>query len=233
MHSRAAVSLPLVGSGQFADLAGSIGSSTPATFRTDLDAPVLDLQTEGDVTSVLDSVAVRQPDSDRFRLWEVAGTAHADVHLLGPIVDRIDCGAPINNGPMHVVVKAALHRLGEWVRTGKLPPKAPRLEVTAGDQPEIRRDADGIAHGGIRMPTVDVPVDVLSGIPGPNPGLLCILLGSTTPLPPERLAELYQSRAAYRQRYDAAADKAIQAGFALQADRNALRAYADPLRMKR
>jgi Alpha/beta hydrolase domain len=233
VHSRAAVSLPLVGPRQFADLAGSIGTSTPATFRTDLDAPVLDLQTEGDVTSVLNSVAVRQPDSDRFRLWEVAGTAHADVHLLGPIVDRIDCGTPINNGPMHVVVKAALHSLGEWVRTGKLPPKAPRLEVTAGDQPEIRRNADGIAQGGIRMPTVEVPVEVLSGIPGPNPDLLCILLGSTTPLPAERLAELYPSRDTYRQRYQAATDKAIQAGFALEADRNALRAFADPLRMKR
>jgi Alpha/beta hydrolase domain len=233
VHSRASVSLPLVGPGAFADLAGSIGSSTPAIFRTDLDAPVLDLQTEGDVTSVLNSVAVRQPDSKRFRLWEVAGTAHADVHLLGPIVDRIDCGAPINNGPTHVVAKAALRSLDEWVRAGKLPPKGPRLEVTDEGRPEIRRDADGIAQGGIRTPPVDVPVDVLSGIPGPNPDLLCILLGSTTPLPAERLAELYPSRDAYRQRYDAAADKMIQAGFALEADRNAVRAFADPSRIKR
>jgi Alpha/beta hydrolase domain len=75
VHSRAAVSLPLVGPGQFADLAGSIGSSTPATFRTDLDAPVLDPPNRRRCHSVLNSVAVRQPDSDRFRLWEIAGTA--------------------------------------------------------------------------------------------------------------------------------------------------------------
>jgi len=38
----------------------------------------------------------RQPDRDRFRLWEVAGTAHADVHLVGPLASSIDCGVPIN-----------------------------------------------------------------------------------------------------------------------------------------
>jgi hypothetical protein len=233
VHSRASVSLPLVEPGAYADLAGSIVNSTPVTFRTDLDAPVLDLQTEGDVTSILNSVAVRQPDSKRFRLWEVAGTAHADVHLLGPIADRIDCGAPINNGPMHIVAKAALRTLDEWVRTGNVPPKAPRLEVTDEGKPQIRRDADGIALGGIRTPPVDVPVDVLSGIPGPNPDLLCILLGSTTPLPSERLAALYRSRDVYRQRYDAAANKVIRAGFALEGERDALRAFADPSRIKR
>ena len=96
---------------------------------------------------------------------------------------------------------------------------------------EIRRDADGIALGGIRTPPVDVPVDVLSGVPGPNPDLLCILLGSTTPLPAERLAELYPSRADYEQRYAAAADEVIEAGFVLEDDRDALLAFADPSRI--
>ena len=234
VHSRASVSLPLVGPGAYADLTGSIVNSAPATFRTDLDVPVLDVQTEGDLTSVLDSVAVRQPDSKRFRLWEVAGTAHADAHLLSPaIAGMLDCGAPINNGPMHVVVKAALHSLDEWVSAGKQPPKAPRIEVTSADKPQIRRDADAIARGGIRTPPVDVPVDVLSGIPGPNPDLLCILLGSTTPLPAQRLAELYPSRDAYQKRYDAATNKAIKAGFVLEADRRALRAFAEPSRIPR
>jgi hypothetical protein len=232
VHSRAAVSLPLVAPGKYADIAGSIGTSTPVIFRTDLDVPVLDIQTEGDLTSVLNSVAARQPDSDRFRLWEVVGTSHADVHLLGPTADKLDCGAPINNGPMHIVANAALHHLDEWLRTGSLPPEAPRIEVTRGNKPEIRRDADGIALGGIRTPPVDVPVDVLSGIPGSNPELLCILLGSTKPLPAARLAALYPSRADYRQRYDADADNVIKAGFVLEAYRNALLAFAEPARIK-
>ncbi len=227
VHSRASVGLPLVGPGEYADLVGGFATA-PVVFRPDLDIPVLDLQAEGDVTSILQSIVVRQPDSDTFRLWEVAGTAHADVHLLGPIADGVDCGKPINDGPLHLVAKAALRGLDTWVRTGELPPVAPRLDVTSGEAPEIRRDADGIALGGIRTPPVDVPVNVLSGVPGPKPVLLCILLGSTTPLPAERLAALYPSRADYVQRYAAAADSVIDAGFVLEADRDALLGFADP-----
>ncbi len=233
VHSRASVSIPLVAPGKYADLAGSIGKNAPTIFRTDVDAPVLDLQAESDVTGILDSVVVRQPDSDRFRLWEVAGTAHADVHLLGaPIAAKLNCGTPINNGPMHLVAKAALHRLDEWVRTGHAPPRAPRLNVTAGTTPEIRRNADGIALGGIRTPPVDVPTAVVSGVPGPNPALLCLLLGSTKPLPAARLARLYPSRAAYQRRYDIDADRVIKAGFVLEADRDPLLAFADSSRIK-
>ena len=230
VHSRGSGNLPLVGPGKYADIASGLGA-TAAVFRTDLDAPVLDLQSEADVTGVLHSAQVRQPDNDHFRLWEVAGTAHADVHLLGPIAKLINCGAAINNGPMYIVADAVLHSLDDWVSTGKLPPKAPRLELTNGNNGAARRDADGIALGGIRTPPVDVPVDVLSGIPGPNSDLLCILLGSTKALPATRLAQLYPSRSVYQQRYGADADKVIKAGFVLAADRDALIAFAQPSRI--
>lgn len=230
VHSRGAVGLPLVAPGKYADIAGSITGS-PTIFRTDQDAPVMDIQTETDVASILDSYAARQPDSDRFRLWEVAGTAHADAHLLGPTVSAIDCGVPVNNGAMHIVAKAALRALTTWLTTGKAPPVAPRIDVAPGATPQIRRNADGIALGGIRTPPVDVPVDVLSGAPGPNPSTICLLLGSTKPLPAARLAQLYPSRAAYVQRYDAAADATIKAGFALPEDRAALLAFAQPSRI--
>lgn len=226
VHSRAAVSLPLVGPGEYADLAGAFGGVTPF-LRDDLDAPIVELQAESDLTGVLNSAAVRQADSDRFRLWEVAGTAHADAHLLGSIASNLDCGVPINNGPMHLVAKAALRGLDSWVRAGTEPPIAPRLEVNTS----ILRDGDGIALGGIRTPPVDVPVDVLSGVAGPNGGLLCLLLGSTTPLPDARLAELYPTRAAYETQYDAGTEQAIQSGFVLEPDRDALLAFAQPSRI--
>ena len=110
VHSRGAAGLPLVAPGEYADIAGSLGG-TSTIFRTDQDAPVLDIQTETDVASILNSYAARQPDNDRFRLWEVAGTAHADQHLVGPSAKYIDCGVPINDGPMHLVAKAALRAL--------------------------------------------------------------------------------------------------------------------------
>jgi hypothetical protein len=231
IHSREAAALPLVGPGKSADIASSFGS-VATLFRGDVDAPILDIQSEADVIGILDSAAVRQPDSDHFRLWEVAGTAHADRHLLGPLADSVDCGAPVNNGPMYIVANAALRGLDSWVRSGNAPAEAPRLELTADAKPVARRDADGIALGGIRTPPVDVPVDVLSGVPGPSSSILCILLGSTQPLPAARIAQLYSSRADYRQRYDADADKVIKAGFVLEADRDALLAFAEPARVQ-
>jgi hypothetical protein len=231
VHSRGAASLPLVGPGEYADLAGAIGSSIQPILRDDLEFPIVELQAESDVTGILNSVAVRQPDSDTFRLWEVAGTAHADAHLLGSIAASIDCGVPINNGPMHLVAKAALRGLDTWVKTGEPPPIAARLDVTTGPPPAIARDADGIALGGIRTPPVDVPVDVLSGVAGPSPDLICILLGSTTPLSADRLAELYPTRADYEQRYDAETEEVIQGGFVLEPERDALQGFAQPSRI--
>lgn len=227
VHSRGATGLPIAKPGGSADLAGSLGR-TPTTFRTDQDAPILDIQTETDVASVLDSYAARQPDTPRFRLWEVAGTAHADAHLLGAITKSIDCGVPVNNGPMHVVAKAALHALKAWLTTGKPPRTAPRLDVSAGPPPTVQRAADGIALGGIRTPPVDVPVATLSGRPGPNPSVICLLLGSTTPFTPAQLARRYPSRTVYLGQYRRAVAVAIRSGFVLRADRGALMAYADP-----
>ena len=69
---------------------------------------------------------------------------------------------------------------------------------------------------------------MLSGAPGPNPSTICLLLGSTKPFSAARLAQLYPSRAAYVQRYDADADAAVKAGFVLPEDRDALLAFARP-----
>ena len=232
VHSRGAVGLPLVAPGSSADIAGAI-SGTPTIFRTDQDAPVLDIQTETDVASILNSYAARQPDNKHFRLWEVAGTAHADAHLVGPNVKYIDCGVPVNNGPMHIVAKAALRALTTWLTTGTAPATAPRIDVTlVGGTPTVGRDADGIARGGIRTPPVDVPVATLSGAPGPQGGTICLLLGSTKPFSTARLAQLYPSRADYLRRYQADANATIKAGFALPEDRAALLAFAEPSRIQ-
>jgi hypothetical protein len=228
VHSRASASLPFVAPGEYADLGGSIGGGVAPIIRADLGVPVLTLQAENDVVGLLNSVAVRQPDTDMARLWEVAGTAHADRTVLGAIADGLSCGAEINDGPMHLVAKAALRSLDTWVRDGTLPASAPLLEVVDG---AFVRDGDGIVVGGIRTPPVDVPVDVLSGEPGPNPDLLCILLGTTTPLSTERLAERYGSPDDYIAEFEQAADDVIAAGFVLPEDRDALMAFAAPERV--
>jgi hypothetical protein len=228
VHSRGGASLPLVGPGKAVGIADSLGAGA-TIFRTDQDAPVMDLQTEGDLTSILSSYSARQDDSDTFRLWEVAGTAHADVHTVGSSQQYIDCGVPINDGPLHIVAKASYRALKTWMTSGEPPASAPRLDVKVeGGKPTIQRDADGIALGGIRTPPVDVPVAALSGQPGPNPAVICILLGSTKPFTATRIAQLYPSSADYKKKYDASTRATIKAGYALKEDRKALLDFADP-----
>lgn len=227
IHSRGGATAPLGVFDSGIDIAGTL--SGPATLvRDDLSVPVLTLESETDVVGVLNYLPARQPDSDSFRLWEVAGTAHADRYLLGALADQLGCPAPVNDGPQHLVAKAALRALDTWVRDGVEPPAADRLEVADG---AYVRDVDGIVRGGIRTPPVDAPVDVLSGDPAPNGPLHCLLFGSTTPLPDGRIADRYAGRAAYLAAFESSADAAVAAGFVLPEDREALLAYAQPGRV--
>jgi hypothetical protein len=230
VHSRGGVALPLAPPGPYAVAIQNAIAGTATLFRSDQSAPIMDIQTETDVASILNSYAARQPDSDTFRLWEVAGTAHADVHLVGrKNASYLDCGVPVNDGPMHIVAKAAWHDLKQWLATGTAPPIAPRIDVKVEQgKPVIQRDSDGIALGGIRTPPVDVPVSALSGAEGPNRSVICLLLGSDKPFTDARLSQLYSSRDDYTKKFAADADRAINAGFVLAADRSALLAFAKP-----
>ncbi len=205
-----------------------------AQIRDDLDVPVLTFETETDLT-FLAYYSARQPDSERFRLWEVAGTAHADTYTLavgatdlGDSPDAADllvtsmplpgfsCKTPINSGPQHFVLNAALAALNQWVRHGTPPPQAPRLEV-APAPPRIVRDSHGNALGGIRTPQVDVPIAALSG-EGQSGSILCLLFGTTKPFDAATLAALYPDHSAYVSAFDASTDQAASAGFILQPD---------------
>ena len=228
VHSRGASASPLGEPGAGIDVASTFVGGSPVRIRDDLEVPVLVVETESDVLGIIGYVRARQDDSDRFRLWEVAGTAHADRTIVGSIADTIDCGVPINDGPQRFVVRAAVRALDRWIRDGEAPPEAERLEVE-GDA--FRRDADGIALGGVRTPQVDVPVAALSGEPGPSGGVICLLLGSTRPLAPERLAERYPSVDAYLEAYEAATDEAVDAGFVLEEDREQVLDDAEPERI--
>lgn len=229
VHSRGGAAQPLGDPGKATDIAAAITGS-PMQFRTDLKVPVITVETETDVVGILNYDSARQPDNPQLRVWEVAGTSHVDAYQLGPVSDQFGCSKPVNAGPDHFVVAAALAALDRWAVDGIAPPHAPRLEVTP-DRKAYELDANGNAKGGIRTPQVDVPVDVLSGLPSPGASVACILAGSTTPIPSAKLAELYPSRADYLTRYTKATDAAIKAGFVLPADRKTMLADAQPDRI--
>ena len=227
IHSRGGAAAPLGQPGAGIDIAGTIGG-TPTKLRTDGSAPILVTETETDVLGFLNDHPASQPDSARFRQWEIAGTAHADAYLIGAIAGQIGCPSPANNGPGHFVVSAALHHLDAWVRKGTAPPTAPRLTLDA--TPAFVRDDVGNTKGGIRTPLVDVPVDTLSGESGGG-SVACLLFGSTKPLTADQLHARYASRQQYLDAYRKSADAAIRAGFVLAADRAELLRRAEPARI--
>ena len=220
IHSRAGAAAPLGEAGSGVDVASTIGGA-PTTIRTDLEQPVMMVQTETDVLGILNYYPARQPDTDKIRLWEVAGTAHADTQQVGPASGQLGCLAPINNGQQIYVLRSALGHLDAWVKTGAAPPKAARLDTPSGPDgsPMFHLDANGNVTGGIRTPAVDAPMEVLSGLPVEGSSIVCILMGSTAPLPKARVTALYPAKGDYEAAYKAATDDAITAGFILPADR--------------
>jgi hypothetical protein len=227
------------------------GSASPMAgsqrIRDDVRVPVLTLQSETDVVG-LGSAGARQPDSERFRLWEIAGASHADTYLLvasatddgsrspeelGKLLAPVDefmgmrMNLPINSGPQqHYVLQAALAHLDRWAAGGAPPPEAPRLEL-GGSEP-LALDALGIAKGGIRSPWVDAPAAVLSGL-GQSGTEFAFLFGTTLPLPPGSAARLYRGRADFLARFQAATDEALARGFLLEEDAAEIRALGRTL----
>jgi len=214
VHSRGQIPAPL---------AAGVPQPSGMKIRTDLDVPVLQFETETDLVG-LEFIPARQPDSDRLRTWEVAGTAHADDSLVeygrrsfGTSFDLTAVCGPPNNGPMQEVLRAGFVALDDWVANGTKPPKSPQIE-TSGDT--IVRADDGIAVGGIRTPDVDAPITILTGESNAE-SRICSLFGSITPLTPEQLAERYPTHKDYVRAVTKSADAAVEKGFLLSADRNA------------
>lgn len=235
--------------------AEAVVASVP--IRADARVPVLMFITETDLLMpAVGYLPARQPDTERLRTWEVAGTAHADTYtFLGGVSDTgldgvSDTGStsiaalakaftpidnlfgqslsrPINAAPQHhYVLQAALSALERWVRGDDAPSVAPRLHVDDAILPALVADAAGNALGGVRTPWVDVPTSMLSGF-GQSGGGFAMLFGSTTPFDAAKLEALYPGGGAeYLLRFETALDAAIAAGFILPGDRAEILALA-------
>jgi hypothetical protein len=225
VHSRGGPAAPLDGPDGRIDLdAGR--HDPPVRIRDDLHIPVLVLETETDVLGHLNYLPARQDDHERFRLWEVAGTAHADRSLVGDFESVLGCDTPVNRGQQRFVVRAALAHLVDWDDTTV--PRADRLSVVDGAEGRARYEVDdaGNVIGGVRTPCVDVPTDQLSGLAAPGANRVCMLFGRTVTLPEQELRRRYPSRDDYVDEYTAATDAAIAAGVVLAEDRDELLADA-------
>lgn len=193
--------------------------SGPHLLRDDLDVPVIVVNSESETLSYY---KVRQPDSDRFRFWEVAGASHAAAPEIRAMAERSrrDLGftylSPegLNEVSPIPVVDAAFHHMRSWAVGGPPPPMCLPIDI-AGEPPQIVRDEDGIASGGVRLPQVEVPIGFTTFPPE-------VMLGIYKPFPVDDLRARYGDRAGFIDRFQRAAQAAVDAGTLRPHDSQAL-----------
>jgi len=190
--------------------------------------PVLWLNTETDYAYV------RQPDTDTFRLWEVAGTTHLDrdARDIQEVIIRRDLHTepkplvgcehrPFSRIPFRYAQNAAVEALETWTRTGTPPRSRPGFDYD--DDGLIERDAFENALGGVRLPQMDVPI---SNESRENTGSCRALYGRSVPFTPERLHALYPTHEDYVRKVQEVAAAALKNGVLLEPDLKATVAAA-------
>ncbi|WAC91317.1 alpha/beta hydrolase domain-containing protein [Mycobacterium sp. Aquia_213] len=245
VHSRFGPAAPLDGGSIFDELQS--GTKQAVKFRHDLRVPLLVIITETDLFGGLriGYYHARQPDSERLRVWEIPGSAHADNYTImvapidtgsAPLKDIVAAYQPtnmlmgqqldhyINFAPQHhYVVQAAIASLNTWVDTGEVAPAAPFIEVRETEEPQPILDPHGLAKGGLRTPWIDVPLARTSGdgaLADDASNLMSAIFGSGEPFDEATVRRLYPGgAAAYLDSFTAALDTAIRSGFILPADR--------------
>lgn len=180
------------------------------------------------VNSETDRAFIRQPDSSKFRQWEVAGTSHFDsddFNYFDAILKRdlglnfaekdADCDRnPRSKTPLRYVFNSAVDLMLRWLKEGTPPPVAPRF--TYGIDGNVMRDERGNILGGIRLPQLEVPIAINTGV---NSGSdFCYLFGTHEPFKQEILNSLYSSKASYLDKFTQASRSATNAGFLTSRD---------------
>jgi hypothetical protein len=185
-------------------------------------------ETEGYVVS-------RQPDTDKFRFWEVAGSSHVNVQraFIGHPEKELRPGLTMNDfdSPNWLAYRpaydASIRHMHVWLTQKKAPPIAPLIEV-AGDPAKIKRDVKGNALGGIRLPDFAVASAEHRGSGKTKPGgyRLGFLYGFSREFTNEELRVLYKDSADFMKKYDAALDDVVKKGYVLKEDAPGMRATA-------
>ncbi|HEX5007708.1 MAG TPA: alpha/beta hydrolase domain-containing protein, partial [Hyphomonadaceae bacterium] len=216
-----------------------------ARVRDDLNVPVFKLLSETDVPG---QVRSRQPDTDKFRHWEITGASHSSRRTsmnAGPLTKRdhveraaANCTYPTYpRVPMNYAMAAVYDHMTAWVQKAKLPPIAPRMDVDP--PPAIAPAAAPAAAGGAapsaRPPGATIKRDArgnaLGGIrmgevdppialnSGANGGSgFCGLYGRYEPFDDATLASLYPSHSAYVDAVRKTNAANLKAGFIVEAD---------------
>ena len=194
-------------------------------LRDDLGVPIFVINSE---LEAIACVEVRQPDTDTFRYWEVAGTSHTSIQgraVRQALLDRdklvsSKVSPQINAIPINPVYDAVFHHTQHWLTKGALPPLAPKIEFE-GTPPMPVRSEIGIAVGGIRLPQAEVPLAKNSAIPLSN-DIFALLGGSCAPFSREQIMTLHGNKETFLSKFSSATDLAISAGALLPRNKKEL-----------
>lgn len=201
-------------------------------IRDDQNVRIFKIMAETDMPR---RAANRQPDTDYFRQWEVAGSSHVDIifELEFAKMRALAAGEPIStvvardqscqlpaysHVPFRDTMNAAFEHLVKWVDDGTAPPMAPPLQVARMlPNLEFSRDQYGNILGGIRLAAHAVPVAKNTGMNSAAEGGsgFCFLYGSHEPFSDEVLNTLYPDHQAYTNAVRAVVEQNLQDGFIL------------------
>jgi hypothetical protein len=205
-----------------------MGADTPADAETIPSPttaggpPVLWINTETDAARTR-----RTPDGPEYRLWELAGATHVDVHLwdyyaalqgrdFGVEPQMPNCTyRPFSRIPTRYALDAAIADLTTWITTHNPPPSQPPLQYDA--QGNVVRDGYGNALGGVRLPDEAVPT-AASGRDNSGDGDCASWVGHSIPFSADVLRSLYPTHADYVNMVTRAAMAAVGAGVMLPYD---------------
>ena len=201
-------------------------------YNAPIGAPVIRMNTQSDFDS-FGGLKNRRDDSDakngRYRLYEVAGAAHvtrpvepaAGAKRPQPPVGGIASanqprfspeactkafpeGSQASAFPLHLLIAAMFDDMYRWVEQGVPPPKAPRIATDADGS--TRKDADGNAIGGLRLPPMEVPIVTYDVGHGDD----CFLYGYQLPYSSEKKKRLYGSAKAYEAEVKNSAEQKVK-----------------------
>ena len=216
-------------------------ANDPRQVIRNLDVPLIRIIGQ---TDILTTYAQRREDSDaqgdRYRLYEIAGGAHADaafypyiptvadLRKIGsafpflaswPFANQCEPEQTLAKTPINAyALDAAFANLTRWIRDGVAPPKAERIKIENPGTPQahIALDQYGNAVGGVRTPYVDVPIATYYTTSKGE--TFCPELAHTVPFDWARLNSLYGTPQNYTAKVGQSVDRLVRERWLTESD---------------